>query len=807
MDIVRKSLSEKNMRVGVILSTILIFLSCFLCDSYMATQEYTRKRIYGTHNGAAFNISQRAEALVKNHLSVQQTGEMLVYGSILDQDGDEIGFYGTMDDSFCQMEQLSFVEGRYPEKENEIALEYAVVQILDKSYEVGKPLTLKLKDEEGNIEEKTYVLSGVLDSYTADWKSDGYHLVSGVVCRDGTITQRNLFFLADYENDRQMQELNELIHDRKDSWLVYNDYSYPLQSNDFYTLAENGGIVFPVFCICAVFLICVEIAEYRKQMYRNRVFLSLGISEKRLKHMVMREALIQWLISWMGGMAVCTVTGVFMMIVKPGDMQYRLTAFPYIVSLILTLLIVLISKWMQLSILGSIRIMPGGKDLTGYETGRGIRSRGKCVNRKSFISVQKKRVKKVSVLEKVMVGLTMTVLVVCSASVSYEWAYTEKLFEGYPVDYAWTSVDRGTGLNRKQIGKITNTTGISDVYWYSEADYDGIYGQAIVMKYEGMENDSYVSAYCSQSDLNTGDQGMAVNIVGLSQDSSVWKFFPQDLKLSEADQFFCYFVPIRMTEQGAVFDSMAGDIHIPIQEGTDIIIETVDQTVSLTCTALIEQPTRADMPFVPGTVFVRQELYESLFGTEGETLYNHVYAEGNSYCDFEVTDHIMSLISTQKKLQFANERQYKNNWKDRVIQKTLFLSALMAGVILLVSVLMFKNRISLYENEKSRWRLYGSLGCNRKDISLLYPDIRISHLLIFLVLLNVFIDPIMILKHGNVISWMRGVHSTEYILFLLKYNTKVSVLVIPQVIFTFVIAVLLWMVHRKKEKMMDEVGL
>ena len=64
--------------------------------------------------------------------------------------------------------------------------------------------------------------------------------------------------------------------------------------------------------------------------------------------------------------------------------------------------------------------MPGGKDLTGYETGRGIRSRGKCVNRKSFISVQKKRVKKVSVLEKVMVGLTMTVLVVCSASVSYE---------------------------------------------------------------------------------------------------------------------------------------------------------------------------------------------------------------------------------------------------------------------------------------------------------------------------------------------------------------------------------------------------
>ena len=39
---------------------------------------------------------------------------------------------------------------------------------------------------------------------------------------------------------------------------VYNDYSYPIQNNDYYTLAENGGIVFPVFCIRAVFLICVE---------------------------------------------------------------------------------------------------------------------------------------------------------------------------------------------------------------------------------------------------------------------------------------------------------------------------------------------------------------------------------------------------------------------------------------------------------------------------------------------------------------------------------------------------------------------
>ncbi|MGM9942442.1 MAG: hypothetical protein ACI32N_10725 [Bulleidia sp.] len=789
------------------LSILLIFLSCFLCDSFHATQEYTRKRIYGMHNGAVFNISQHGEELLKNHLSVQETGEMLVYGSILNENEEEIGYFGTMDDSFRQLEQLSFVEGGYPQKEDEIAVEYAVLQILDVPYDVGKPLTLKLKDADGTIEEKTYVLSGVMDSYTADWQSDGYQLVSGVVCHEGDVSQRNLFFLADYENANQMQELSRLIHDRKDSWLVYNSYSYPEKFNDLSSVAENGGVVFPVFCICAVFLISVEIAGYRKQMYRNRVFLSLGISEKMLKHMVMRGAVIQWLFSWMISMAVCTVAGVFMMIGKIGDMRYHLTLFPYITSLILTLLIVIISKWMQSSIFRYIRFIPGGKDLTGYETGTGVRSHGNCVNQKSFASLQKKRLRKTFALEKVMIVMVMIVLVLCSASVSYEWAYTTNLFQDYPVDYRWESVDKGVGLNRKQITRISNTTGISEVYWYSRAMYDGISSQAIVMKYDGMENDPYVSAYRSQSYPDAEDQGMAVEIVSLPQDSPVWNDLPKDMKLSETDQFFCYFEPMRLTDQGAFFDYQAGNIRIGIHEGTEITIETAAKTVSLTCTACIEYPTRADMPFVSGTVFVRQELYESLFGTKGEILYNYVSAEGNSYCDFEVTDHIMSLISSQQKLDFTNERQYKNKWKGRVIQKTLFLSALMAGVLLLVSVLMFRNRISLYENEKSRWKLYGSLGWNRKEISLSYPDIRLSHLIIVLVMLNVLIDPFVILKQGNMISWFNGVHSTEYTLFLLKYQTQVPILFLPQVVCLVVFTVLLWMINRKKKKMMDEVNL
>ena len=58
-----------------------------------------------------------------------------------------------------------------------------------------------------------------------------------------------------FPSDRQKQIIRKNAGVNR---FVYNDYSYPIQNNDYYTLAENGGIVFPVFCIRAVFLICVE---------------------------------------------------------------------------------------------------------------------------------------------------------------------------------------------------------------------------------------------------------------------------------------------------------------------------------------------------------------------------------------------------------------------------------------------------------------------------------------------------------------------------------------------------------------------
>ena len=73
------------MQIGVVLSTILIFLSCFLCDSFQATQEYIRKRIYGIHNGAAFDIYEHTEDLLKTICPFNRLGKCLYMDPLLIQ--------------------------------------------------------------------------------------------------------------------------------------------------------------------------------------------------------------------------------------------------------------------------------------------------------------------------------------------------------------------------------------------------------------------------------------------------------------------------------------------------------------------------------------------------------------------------------------------------------------------------------------------------------------------------------------------------------------------------------------------------
>lgn len=121
--ILKKCFQNKKVFIGICISIFLLFFSSFSLDSLNAQTTYQRKKIYGFHNGVAFDITEHSEEQLKNHLSIQQYGEMIIYGEIINGNNTVVGTIGTVDESFQELEQLDFLEGTYPSSTNEIVIE------------------------------------------------------------------------------------------------------------------------------------------------------------------------------------------------------------------------------------------------------------------------------------------------------------------------------------------------------------------------------------------------------------------------------------------------------------------------------------------------------------------------------------------------------------------------------------------------------------------------------------------------------------------------------------------------------------
>ena len=208
----KKCFQDKKVFIGICISIFLLFFSSFSLDSLNAQTAYQRKKIYGFHNGVAFDITEHSEEQLKNHLSILQCGEMVIYGEIINGNNTVVGAIGTVDESFKELEQLDFLEGTYPSRSNEIAMESSMLDLLSISYEVGNEIELSIQTNDGMIQKQTYILCGILKSYTTNWLTQDHSVCGAIVSEfNGIPMERNLFFLGNYQNENQMNELNALI--------------------------------------------------------------------------------------------------------------------------------------------------------------------------------------------------------------------------------------------------------------------------------------------------------------------------------------------------------------------------------------------------------------------------------------------------------------------------------------------------------------------------------------------------------------------------------------------------------------------
>ncbi len=806
--IIRKSFWDKKAFVGICISIFLLFFSSFSLDSLNAQSAYHRKKTYGFHNGIAFDITEHAEEQLENHLSINEYGEMVVYGEIINENNVSVGTIGTVDEAFKQMEQLEFLDGTYPSNNNEIAIESSMLDLLSIPYDVGSGIEITIQNEEGVLLKQRYTISGILKSYTTNWLNCDHSICGAIVSKfDSTPIERTLFFVGDYANETQMQELKPLINDNNESELVYNTYSYVSNTFDFYDFFENGSLLIGVSVVCFLMLIYIEISSYQKQIYRNRVFLSLGMSQKNLKKQLYTEMIKQWFMSWLFVCGISTIIGLFLECFFDESMQFTLTYRPYLCSLFLSLFVVVVAQTIQYSILKNISIITNGKDISKYSIKHIKRNIELPFTNKSFIEIEKKRTQKQRILNALLSICTLIILFcgMYNISTTYqEYKWNQKNL-GYA--YKWETSSSKNGLTKEQIVQIKNTEGIQSVKYCSKVSYIGTDTNLIYLNYENQKNDEYSDLYLKNKYLdNNVNDGLPIELVVLPENSNIWNDITDlDDKTTflNGESVICYFMDLSEMSDGTVQtvdEDLKEDVNrssISMKSGDDLSIQANNSIVHVKCEKIIHHlnTINVDTNITSGTLFISEKLYEKLLGLD-TIVYNQVIAYGNKNISYDVTDKLMSMVNQNTTITFENRRIELEEEGSSSFFKITYISVFLLLVSLFVLVQLYRNQIHFYENEKERIYLLKQLGATSGTLKKIYQQNNIFKMIICFVILNICIVPIIwIIQFQQVSNY-----ASEGLSFMriLKYGliyTNIWILVIPQVLFILVYAFLMRKIH------------
>lgn len=230
---------QKSIRFPILLCSMtvcFIFLFSVSCSSIEATLVSSAKRTYGSWNFAVYHATQQTSRLLSNNLLIDQLGKMDIYGEIKHTKNGKVNYIGSIDAISMPLLNLSLEQGRYPTKPNEVVLERELLLYLGIPQRIGNTVTLTYATNDGNIQEQSFVLCGIMNAYHNTYLKQG-PLVSAFVSsiastKSTTPISTNYFGTIDSNYDARTI-VNELQYsnqnseqDSQENW-CYNSYLTP----------------------------------------------------------------------------------------------------------------------------------------------------------------------------------------------------------------------------------------------------------------------------------------------------------------------------------------------------------------------------------------------------------------------------------------------------------------------------------------------------------------------------------------------------------------------------------------------------
>ena len=230
------------------------------------------------------------------------------YGYMNDSEdylGTAIGWF---DDKTKELSNQKFLEGAYPVREDEIAIEQTALMNLDPNAKLGDEMTLKIKIQNGaeyyGLAEKTYKLVGIIKDKKSNqvlhWQEEGSELVPAAFVAQGTQPEAG-------GKEKQIGYCVSSVTDRN-AYLTFNEYLYDLEIEHIscftslyfakpgvFYYSDNLYII-PVIillvlasCVAIINAFNTNLKERKKQI---GMFRAVGATKRQIIKIFGREAFI-----------------------------------------------------------------------------------------------------------------------------------------------------------------------------------------------------------------------------------------------------------------------------------------------------------------------------------------------------------------------------------------------------------------------------------------------------------------------------------------------------------------------------------
>lgn len=268
--------------------------------SYELTKQEQRKDLYGAWHIAVYGAGQNTVKNIQNHATIKNIGQMTILGYVSGNDGTLSGSIGTIDEQAIALGHITLLDGKFPDKKDEIAVEMSYLTRLGYSFELGQ--TIELTIQKPCISNESFIqtvycfkLCGVIKNYSNLWKTNNNDVVSFFVSNgfSDEFSPYKINLFAEVK-EKYADKVDELSSITKGSTFVKNDYTYALYAYGTKETDEPFSTKSTSILIVALsVIIIVNILNISLQQRKNSFIImrSIGATKSQIVHLYCLEIL------------------------------------------------------------------------------------------------------------------------------------------------------------------------------------------------------------------------------------------------------------------------------------------------------------------------------------------------------------------------------------------------------------------------------------------------------------------------------------------------------------------------------------